>query len=293
MAADNFCQQCEKPTGIIMDHEAGERICSECGCSLLESSMEIDSAESETLLMSDSTEELETDPNPVFDFENYSTIPNNIPNQASDHKIVKKPRRGYKLIGIMADKLGLFSEIKDRAREIYNKVNDFKTCRGRSLNSILAACLFIACRELELPRTLTEVSSVANGVPKKDINRAMECIKSKLVVETGGVQPKQLVKHYCAKLGMQEKDIKAVLYAQNKSEELDIRRSPKSVVAAIIYMIIQLSDHQVHIKDIAMATEVTELTIRKSYKEVYRHALKLIPAWYACEEEVVKITESF
>ncbi|OMO73249.1 Transcription factor TFIIB [Corchorus capsularis] len=289
MAADNFCLQCEKPTGIIIDHEAGERICSECGCSLLESSMEIDSAESETLLQSDSTEELETDPNPVFDFENYSTIPNNIPNQASDdHKIVKKPRRGYKLIGIMADRLGQISEIKDkdraeikdRAREIYNKVNDFKTCRGRSLNSILAACLFIACRELELPSTLKELSDVANKVPKKDINRAVECIKSKLVVETGGgVQPKQLVKRYCAKLGMQEKDIKAVLYAQNKSEELDIRRSPKSVVAAIIYMIIQLSDHQVHIKDIAMATEVTELTIRKSYKEVYRHALKLIPAW--------------
>ena len=43
--------------------------------------------------------------------------------------------------------------MKDRANEIYKKVEDLKSIRGRSQDAILAACLYIACRQEDKPRT--------------------------------------------------------------------------------------------------------------------------------------------
>ncbi|KAK0606667.1 hypothetical protein LWI29_002461 [Acer saccharum] len=49
-------------------------------------------------------------------------------------------------------------------------------------------------------------------------------------------------RRFCSNLGMTNQAVKAAQEAVQKSEELDIRRSPISVAAAIIYMITQLSD---------------------------------------------------
>ncbi|AES59634.1 putative transcription factor TFIIB [Medicago truncatula] len=54
-----------------------------------------------------------------------------------------------------------------------------------------------------------------------------------------------------------------------KSEEFDIRRSPISNAAAVIYIIIQLSDDKKPLKDISVAIGFSEVTIRNSYKDLY------------------------
>lgn len=38
--------------------------------------------------------------------------------------------------------------------------------------------------------------------------------------------------------------------------------------------------------DISVATGVAEGTIRNSYKDLYPHLSKIIPAWYAKEEDL-------
>lgn len=43
---------------------------------------------------------------------------------------------------------------QDRASEIYKKVEDQKSIRGRNQDAILAACLYIACRQEDKPRTV-------------------------------------------------------------------------------------------------------------------------------------------
>lgn len=44
--------------------------------------------------------------------------------------------------------------LKDRANEIYKKVEDQKSSRGRNQDALLAACLYIACRQEDKPRTV-------------------------------------------------------------------------------------------------------------------------------------------
>ncbi|KAJ0100456.1 hypothetical protein Patl1_20464 [Pistacia atlantica] len=63
-------------------------------------------------------------------------------------------------------------------------------------------------------------------------------------------------------------------------------RSPISIAAAVIYIITQLSDDKKLLRDISLATGVAEGTIRNSYKDLYPHVAKIIPNWYAKEEDL-------
>ncbi|GJM99366.1 hypothetical protein PR202_ga16459 [Eleusine coracana subsp. coracana] len=93
-------------------------------------------------------------------------------------------------------------------------------------------------------------------------------------------------RRFCSTLGMNNQAVKAAQEAVQRSEELDIRRSPISIAAAVIYMITQLSEDKKPLKDISLATGVAEGTIRNSYKDLYPYASRLIPNTYAKEEDL-------
>ncbi|XP_033511222.1 transcription initiation factor IIB-2 isoform X2 [Nicotiana tomentosiformis] len=196
----------------------------------------------------------------------------------------------------MSDRLGLVATIKDRANEIYKKVEDQKSSRGRNQDAILAACLYIACRQEDKPRTVKEICSVANGATKKEIGRAKEYIVKQLElemgqsVEMGTIHAGDFMRRFCSNLGMTNQTVKAAQEAVKKSEEFDIRRSPISIAAAVIYIVTQLSDEKKPVKDVSLATGVAEGTIRNSFKDLYPHLSKIIPNWYARGQDLKNIS---
>lgn len=44
--------------------------------------------------------------------------------------------------------------MKDRASEIYKRLEDQKCTRGRNLEALVAGCIYIACRQEGKPRTV-------------------------------------------------------------------------------------------------------------------------------------------
>ncbi|KAL0856022.1 hypothetical protein Bca101_061175 [Brassica carinata] len=201
----------------------------------------------------------------------------------------------------MTGDLDLISGVEFRACEIVSKFDgdsSKKLRRGKLLTALCAASVSTACRELKLSRTLKEISTVANGVSLKDINKASMAIKRLLrsdqdeavsdapqvILKTG-----ELVRRFCSKLDISERERKAIREAVDMAENFDIRRNPKSVLAAIIFMICQLSQtKQRPIREIALASEVVENTIKKSASDMYPYASKIIPKWYASEEAIIK-----
>ncbi|KAL8123807.1 hypothetical protein AgCh_011708 [Apium graveolens] len=157
---------------------------------------------------------------------------------------------------------------------------------------MVAACLYIACRQEDKPRTVKEICSAANGVTKKEMGRAKEYILKQLElekgesVEMGTVHAGDFMWRFCSNLGMTDQTVKAAQEAVQKSEEFDIRRSPISIAAAIIYTVTQLSDEKKPLKDVSLATGVAAGTIKNSFKDIYPHLVKIIPSWYAQEEDL-------
>uniref|UniRef100_A0A2P2N0E0 Transcription initiation factor IIB-2-like n=1 Tax=Rhizophora mucronata TaxID=61149 RepID=A0A2P2N0E0_RHIMU len=195
----------------------------------------------------------------------------------------------------MADRLGLVATIKDRANEIYKKIEDQKPLKGRNLDAILAACLYIACRQENKPRTVKEICSIVNGATKKEIGRAKEFIVKHLEmemghsIEMGTIHAADYLRRFCSNLGMTNQAFKAAQEAVQKSEELDIRRSPISVAAVVIYIITQLTDDKKPLKDISIVTQVAEGTIKNSFKDLYPHLSQIIPSWFAKEDDIKKL----
>ncbi|KAK3027774.1 hypothetical protein RJ639_041134 [Escallonia herrerae] len=305
--ADAYCSDCKRNTEVVFDHSAGDTVCSECGL-VLESHSIDETSEWRTF----ANESGDNDPvrvggptNPLLTDGGLSTViskPNGVTSDFLSSSLGRWQNRGsnpdrslilaFKTIATMSDRLGLVATIKDRANEIYKKVEDQKSSRGRNQDAILAACLYIACRQEDKPRTVKEICSVANGATKKEIGRAKEYIVKQLElemgqsVEMGTIHAGDFMRRFCSNLGMTNQAVKAAQEAVHKSEEFDIRRSPISIAAAVIYIVTQLSDDKKPLKDVAIATGVAEGTIRNSYKDLYPHLSKIIPGWYAQEEDL-------
>ncbi|KAI3952937.1 hypothetical protein MKX01_028629 [Papaver californicum] len=302
---ETFCSDCKRFTEVVSDHSAGDTICSECGLVLEAYSID-ETSEWRTF----ANESVDNDPhrvgeksNPLLSNNGLTTmisIPKGGQNRSSigrSHNIsTPDPDRGlieaFKAIGVMSERLSLVSTIKDLANEIYKKMEEVKGgSKGRNKDAMLAACLYTACKRLEKPRTMKEIHYVANGATKKEIGRANLDI-SKHLEESRDVvcaNAVDFVRRFGSYLGMSNKAVKAAEEAAAMTAECDIRRSPITVAASIIYLISQLSDERKQIPEVSDATGVAQGTIKNSYKDIYPHAAQLVPAWYANEEDLKKL----
>ncbi|KAH9719910.1 transcription initiation factor IIB-2 [Citrus sinensis] len=280
--ADSYCADCKRLTEVVFDHSAGDTICSECG--LVLEAYSVDETSEWRIFANESSDH---DPvrvggplNPLLSGGGLSTVIAK-PTAGGSTELLSgslgklqarssHPDRNliqaFKSISAMSDRLGLVTTIKDRANEIYKKVEDQKPLRGRNQEAIVAACLYIACRQENKPRTV----------------KGTEQTFSKNFLDL----PLCIVRRFCSNLGMTNQAVKAAQEAVQKSEDLDIRRSPISVAAAVIYIITQLSNDTKPLKEISIVTRVAEGTIKNVYKDLFPHLARIIPDWFANEEDM-------
>ncbi|KAG7564028.1 Cyclin-like superfamily [Arabidopsis suecica] len=319
---EETCLDCKRPTITVIDHSSGDTICSECGL-VLEAHIIEYSEEWRTFASDDNRSDRDPNrvgapTNPLLKSGNLVTIiekPKEISvvskddlstlcraqNQVKNHEedLIKK---AFEEIQRMTDALYLDMVIYSRACEIVSKFDghaNTKLRRGKKLYAVCAASVSMACRELKLSRTLKEIAMVANGVELKDIRKSSMVIKR--VLESGQasvsaaiINTGELVRRFCSKLNISQREIMAIREAVEKAENFDIRRNPKSVLAAIIFMISHISQtNRRPIREIGIVAEVVENTIKNSVKDMYPYALKIIPNWYACEGDIIKRLDEF
>ena len=65
---------------------------------------------------------------------------------------------------------------QDRCNALFKQVHDEKHLKGRANDAVAAACLYIACRQEEVPRSFKEICAVSRH-PKKEIGRCFKLIR--------------------------------------------------------------------------------------------------------------------
>ncbi len=166
-------------------------------------------------------------------------------------------------------KLGIPKDIKETAALIYRKAVEKNLIRGRSIESIVCASVYAACRKVNLPRTLDEISK-ASEVNKKKIGKAYRHLAKELNLNLKPTTPYSYVAQFCSKL---ELDKQAIVLSEDivrKSIELGISsgKGPTGVAAASIYIASVVVGKPRTQKEIARVSGVTEVTIRNRYKEI-------------------------
>ena len=183
----------------------------------------------------------------------------------------------------VASFLELPSVVRDEAARIYNFVLQRGLVRGRSMESVIAACIYAACRSYNIPRTLDEISA-ASEVERKEIGRTYRFIIRKIGLKVTPSSPKDYISRFASTLHLSPKSQNEALKILKKAEisELTSGRGPAGIAAAALYVAALLNDEKKTQREVADVAGITEVTIRNRYKELLER-LKL--------EDKIKIKE--
>lgn len=211
-----ICKDCkEDPPNLVEDFSAGDTICGSCGLVLGDRIVDTRS-EWRTFTNDDQNND---DPSRVGDGANpllngaqlqtaiaFSGVGSSkardlsrAQNRATHDKSTKVLMAAYKEIGAMGDALKIPKNVSDVAKHLFKITQDEGAFRGKSELTVIAGCIFIACRQCKVPRTFREVFQITK-VSKPEIGRIFKQLEKlfgdrnermkKLVIESGG-------KHCC------------------------------------------------------------------------------------------------
>ena len=185
-------------------------------------------------------------------------------------------RQAFSELCRLKDKLALSDSVIEKAAYIYRKAFGKGLVRGRSIPGLLAAALYAACRDAGTPRTLNDVSHQIN-VKRKVVSRSYRLLLQELDLKMPVVNPIQCLSRIASKAGLSEKVKRGALTILKNANEMEITagKNPMAVAAAALYLSCEMSGENITQKVIALATGVTEVTIRNRCKGL-RESLKII-----------------
>lgn len=169
----------------------------------------------------------------------------------------------------MSSTLNLSKNILETASVIYRKAVKARLIRGRSIQGVTAAALYMACRQCGVARTLEEVAE-SSTVNKKEIGRSYRFMIKELDTFVPSSPPINYVSRFSNQLGLQGKVETIAHHILRTATNLRLTsgRGPTGIAAAATYIASVLAGERRTQREIAEVAQVTEVTIRNRYKEL-------------------------
>ncbi|TFG31313.1 transcription initiation factor IIB [Candidatus Thorarchaeota archaeon] len=171
----------------------------------------------------------------------------------------------------LSSQLGIPYDVQETAALIYRKALMKRIVRGRSIESVVAASIYLACRIHRIPRSLDEIAKETD-VGRKKIGHAVRLIVSKIEVNVPLPSAKDLIPRLSADLMLDGRTVKRAtdIIQLAKERYVSIGKSPGGIAGAALYIAGILEEDRRTQREIARVSRVTEVTIRNRYKELVR-----------------------
>jgi len=175
----------------------------------------------------------------------------------------KNLRQALNEMNKVQDKLALTDSVVEKAAYIYRKSLEKKLVRGRSIQGLVAACLYAACRNTETPRTLQDIANGMN-IRKKDIARCYRLIFRELELKMPVIDPVKGVSRIASVAKLTEKSKRKAVKILNQAKETGLvaGKDPMGIAAASLYLACITTGEIKSQKEISIASGITEVTIR-------------------------------
>lgn len=176
--------------------------------------------------------------------------------------------------------------IIDSAKCLYKKINDSKHTKGerkgknrimRCVNrkSMIAACLFYACKLQKEPRSPKEIADIYS-LEIKHVNRGyrkfMDYINiDELFTSFSSSQSTDFIKRFANKLELTKKHIDIAIDIATNINKLDLASThePPSVAAGCILLVVNMFSIKINKKKISEVFGISDVTISKTYRRIY------------------------
>lgn len=175
--------------------------------------------------------------------------------------------------------LNVPKSVKDEAALIYRKAVEKGLVRGRSIESVVAAAIYAACRRSKVARTLDEIALYTKA-NRKEVARCYRLLLRELSIDVPVSDPKDHVTRIGSLLGLSGATMKTAAEILEKAKNLGLTagKDPAGLAAAAIYIASLLNDERRTQKEIAQVAGVTEVTVRNRYKELIQELKIQIPS---------------
>ena len=171
--------------------------------------------------------------------------------------------------------------IINTSKSLYSNIAAVKISRGNNRKGIIVACVFNACKECGVPRSVRELSIMFNISPRiltKGCKNYTEIIRknkvnmnrNKSIVGSTNTTLTDFTDRFNNKLNINKEDsIKINQIATLCIEhELIYDNTPPSMAAGCIYLYIKLMNLKINKKLISKNCLISEVTINKCYKKL-------------------------
>jgi len=174
-------------------------------------------------------------------------------------------------ISKIANNLNLPKNILETASVIYRKAVTAGLIRGRSIQGVTAAAIYVACRQCGLARTLEDISQ-ASTVDKKEVARCYRFLLKQLNYFIQPVKAGQYIAKFSNQLSMGGKteEVAHKILFVAKELKLTSGRGPSGIAAATSYIASIITGERRTQREVAEIAQVTEVTIRNRYKELVK-----------------------
>ncbi|PIA52588.1 hypothetical protein AQUCO_01000458v1 [Aquilegia coerulea] len=212
-----------------------------------------------------------------------STSSSSSSNSSPGQVVVVDNLRAYLQIIDVSSILGLDYDISDHAFQLFRDCSSATCLRNRSVEALATAALVQAIREAQEPRTLQEISIAAN-LPQKEIGKYIKILGEALQLSQP-INSNSIAVHmprFCTLLQLNKSAQELATHIGEVviNKCFCTRRNPISISAAAIYLACQLEDKRKTQAEICKVTGLTEVTLRKVYKELLENWDDLLPANY-------------
>lgn len=171
--------------------------------------------------------------------------------------------------------LNLPRSVFEESARLIEKAQEGGLVKGRKIEGIAGAIVYIVAKNQEVPRTLNEVSD-KSGVDKRKLGKTYRYVARELELDIKPTNPKLFLPRYGSELEIDGRTMGKAREILDKAydKHLFAGNDPRSAVASAIYYADQLVNGTQYEgatltqKEISAVVGVTEVTLRQNFKRL-------------------------
>ena len=177
--------------------------------------------------------------------------------------------KAMSILARLVSHLKIQRNVQEQAALFYRKSLQKQLVRGRSIENMMAACLYAACRITKTQRSLKEIAEYISG-NKMEIARTYRLVYNELELSVPRPNARNRVPKIASRANIPQniQNRAVALLRTAEKEKITAGKDPNGLAAAALYIACIQENEKFTQKDIAFAAGVTEVTIRNRYKGI-------------------------
>ena len=282
-----ICSNCKSKNSIITDYENGVLVCNQCGL-VYEERIIVDEDKKRTFADNNDDNQIHrvgTPEKPSFGNESGTNLLIRNKGKIKVFKNYPKIQKNFIRIDKFLSSHNVTALLREKTKEIYNKLAKKMNMQGRNLNHIFIGIYYYACCKLNMAKSIKEIALQFN-VTERIIKRAFSNIKRDIIEppkEDDNNEIIEIEKNYVRTfIGKNDKayEVKKLAYKIikniNKNELLE-GKSPKTVSGLSLLIAYELFNDNSYDKKELYAFFSNKNTLKKAYEEIKDKLQIIVP----------------